>query len=123
MVDFEQILPILAAANPELNLSIENDEVRAGPPTLRQAVVEIYSPEFLTGHPDLTVEEFGAYMEMVRAFDEKIAKGEREAWEQVARQPTGVDDVLGRIKTTAAYLRKVCGDKKLPMRPRRTATA
>ena len=48
---------------------------------------------------------------------------ERETWEQVARQPAGVNDVIGRIQTTAAHLRKICEDAKLPLRPRRAAAA
>jgi sugar phosphate isomerase/epimerase len=123
MVDFGEVLPILAAANPELNLSIENEEVRAGPPNMRPAVIEIYNADFLAGHPDLSVEEFAAYMEMVRAFDQRIAQGERETWETVAGQPAGVDDVIARIKVSAAYLRQLCEKKGLPLRPRRTATA
>lgn len=119
MVDFKQILPILAAANPDLNLSIENDEVRDGPPWTHQMLVELYDPQFLAGHPDLTVEEFGAFMQMVREFDEQIARGERETWEQIAQQPAGADDVIDRIRASAAYLRQVCETAKLPLQGRR----
>lgn len=115
MVDFRHILPILAAANPNLHLSVENQEAKPVTYPLRRTVVEIYSPEFLAGHPDLTVEEYGAYMEMVRDFDTLIRSGERPDWETIAKGPNSVEQIEGSIRDSMAHLRAVCAEFGLPL--------
>lgn len=115
VVDFDTILPILAAANPDVNLSIEYQQERAGAPSLRHSVVEIYDQEFLAGHPDLTVEEFTAYMEMVRSFDLQIASGERADWETVAHRPLDADAVAQGIVASASHVRRICEAANLPL--------
>lgn len=82
IVDFEAILPILHDANPELNLSLEmaascEDKPRAANP--RQCI-EIDDPIWRAAHPDLTPEEYDAYMALVDAYEDRIATGEIEGW-------------------------------------------
>jgi sugar phosphate isomerase/epimerase len=118
VVDFSELLPILAAANPDLNLTIENDESLADRPRQRlRMVVEIYEPAFLAAHPDLTVEEFAAYMALVHAYDGSIARGERPDWQAWAARPFGYAETVDYIRRSAAHLRAVCAERGLPLAP------
>jgi len=82
IVDFAAILPILAAANPDLNLSLEmaascEDKPRAANP--RQCI-QIDDPVWRAAHPDLTVEELEAYMALVDGYEARITSGEIDDW-------------------------------------------
>ncbi len=83
IVDFGQILPILAAANPGLNLSLEitqstEDRPRRANPRQR---IEIDDPLWRAAHPDLTREEREAYDAMIDAYEARISSGEIPDWE------------------------------------------
>jgi sugar phosphate isomerase/epimerase len=109
VVEFRQLLPILAAVNPNLNLSIENDDShvdRQRPITRRR--IDIFDPLWLEGHPDLSLDEYGAYMEMVQEYGKKIASGEISDWQAYADRPYGYSETVAFIKTSAAYIRNVC---------------
>jgi sugar phosphate isomerase/epimerase len=111
VVDFRQLLPILAAANPDLNLSMENDDSQVDRPRpITRRRVDIFDALWLEGHPDLTVEEYGAYMEMVQEYGRKIAGGEVVPWEAYAARPYGYAETVAYIKESAAYLRGVCAE-------------
>lgn len=114
MVDFTQILPILAAANPRLNLPVENEIVRDGPMT-RPVIVEIDDPEFLDAHPDLTAEELEAYNDMVRSFQKLIDRGERPDWRRVADGPHDAETITRSICESMAHLREICINQGLPL--------
>ncbi|WP_406721110.1 sugar phosphate isomerase/epimerase family protein [Thioclava litoralis] len=82
IVDFAAILPILAEANPSLNLSLEmaascDDKPRAANP--RQCI-EIDDPVWRAAHPDLSAEEYDAYMALVDSYEMRIAEGKIEDW-------------------------------------------
>lgn len=109
VVDFAEIVPILAAANPDLHLTIENDQsLTDAPRPRRRMLVEVYDPEFLAGHPDLSVEELAAYLEMVQRYDERIAAGELPDWEAYAARPFGFAETVDYIGRSADHLRAVC---------------
>ncbi|MGW4824008.1 sugar phosphate isomerase/epimerase family protein [Streptomyces sp. NPDC004227] len=118
VMPFEQILPIIAEANPSMNLTIENAESaddfprRPGP-----ALIEVYDPEFLAGHPDLSVEELAAYLGMVRAYEQRIAKGEVLGLEAYADKPFGYHETVAFIKDSAAHLRAACDRAGVPVAP------
>lgn len=114
MIDLKTILPILAAANPNLNLSHENQDMTASPIT-RHGMIEIANPQFLAGHPDLTVEEFAAYTDLVDCFQQQVDKGEQPTLEQVAAGPFDFDAVCASIKRSLGYLRQVCTEADLPL--------
>lgn len=83
IVDFGSILPILWAANPDLNLSLEvaasvEDKPRKANP--RQCI-QIDDPAWRAGHPDLEPEELDAYLAMVDAYETRVASGEIPDWE------------------------------------------
>lgn len=116
-VDFNAILPILAQHNPHLNLSIENDSSHEDRPrTPVKMRIDIYDDEWRTAHPDLTKEEFDAFMSLVEDGDRRIAKGELENFERFAERRPGYVQTVEAIKQTAAHIRKICAEQNLPIR-------
>jgi sugar phosphate isomerase/epimerase len=116
VVDFESIVPILATANPTLNLTIENDESLDDLPRPRRLMeIEAFDRDFLAGHPDLTVDEFAAYMEMVHDFETSVAQGERPDFATYAAQPFGYAETVTYIKDSAAHIRDICVGQGLPL--------
>lgn len=122
IVDFRAILPITVAANPNLNLTVENaqsveDNRRKANP--RQCI-QIADPIWLTAHPDLSVEELAAYLDLIHAFEERVRGGEIPDWESYEaanygypsyeQQSYGYAETVGFIKESAAYLRQICGE-------------
>lgn len=120
VVDFRAVLPIIAAANPSLNLSIENYESFADRPRkVTRMIIEIADPDWLAGHPDLTPEEYAAYIEMVRVYGERIASGQvpdRKSWAEWVADNYGYAETVDYIKRSAAHIRSVCAEFDLPLR-------
>jgi hypothetical protein len=129
IVDFREILPIIAAANPEMNLTIENaasveDRPRAANP--RQCI-EIDDPVWIAGHPDMEPVERAAYLELVRRYEDRVASGEIPDWETYEtrnygypgyeRQSFGYPETLGFIQVCADHLRTICAELILPLDP------
>src|SRR5262245_61694714 len=105
VVDFRAILPILAEHRPELNLSIENPTTRGG-----IGITEIYDPVWAAAHPDLTVEEFAAWIRLVKGFEGRVARGETVAPEVLQATPFAYEDAVAYIKDGAALLRGIVAD-------------
>lgn len=127
IVDFAAILPILATANPDLNLSLEvaasvEDKPRKANP--RQCI-EIDDPLWRAGHPDLTAEELDAYMTMIDAYATRVASGEVPDWEgyeasqygypTYEHQSYGYDAAIGFIRQSAGHIRAICRDKGIAL--------
>ncbi|MDA8047394.1 MAG: sugar phosphate isomerase/epimerase [Actinomycetota bacterium] len=118
-VDFHQVLPILAAANPDLHLTMENrqpDENVAATypafgaarrPTVTGTLVEIFDTNWQAGHPDLTAAELAAYVRLALEGSHRIAKGEIATVEAVATDPFGHDQAIEFLQRGAAHLRVV----------------
>lgn len=119
VVDFSGILPILAAAKPDLNLSIENYESFTDRPrNPPRMIIEIADPAWLAGHPDLSVEEYAAYIRMVRDYAERIASGvvpDRKAYIAWAVENYHYDETVSYITKSAAHVRGICEAKGLPL--------
>jgi sugar phosphate isomerase/epimerase len=100
VVDFAAVLPILAEAKPDLNLSIEN-------PTNRSPLnyVQIWDPVWLAAHPDLTTDELAAYVHLVKRYEERVAHGEVEHPDAVQARPFGYDEAVAYIVDSAAHVR------------------
>jgi len=109
VVDFAAVVPILAAARPQLNLSIENPTSR-GPIGL----TEVYDPAWLAAHPDLTVSEFAAWTRLVRGFERRVERGQTVAPEVLQEQPFGYEDAVAYIKDAAALLRGLIAELPRP---------
>jgi sugar phosphate isomerase/epimerase len=120
IVDFATIIPILAKANPDLNLSLEvaasvEDKPRKANP--RQCI-EIDDPIWRAGHPDLTAEEHEAYLGLVDAFEKRVASGEVPDWEiyeasqygypSYEHQSYGFNEALTFIKASARHIEDIC---------------
>jgi sugar phosphate isomerase/epimerase len=116
VVEFAELLPVLAAANPTLNLSIENDESLDDRPRSRELTrIEIHNRDFLAGHPDLTDEELAAYVAMVEDFDRRVEQGEAPSPAQYAAQAFGYAETVTYIQDSAAHLRAICLAQQLPL--------
>lgn len=120
IVDFAATLPILAKANPKLNLSLEMAASCADKPrtkTPRQCI-QIDDPVWRAAHPDLTAEELAAYMAMIDTYEARVDAGEVEEWASYERrnygyptyehQPYRYDGAVAYIQTSAGHIRKVC---------------
>ncbi|MEA5455724.1 sugar phosphate isomerase/epimerase family protein [Sinomonas sp. JGH33] len=114
VVDFAQVVPIIVEANPSINLTIENAQSyldKKPSPTPR--VIEAFHPEFLAGHPDLTVEEYAAYLDMIERYRRRLESGEVPGWEAYLSQPYGYDEAVSSIQKAAALTRSILGDRVL----------
>lgn len=129
IVDFGAILPILHAANPDLNLSLEvaqscEDKRRA--PNPRQCI-EIDDPIWRAAHPDLTAAEYADYMAMVDAYERRVTSGEVPDWESYEREqygyPTyetqsyGFAEAIGFIRQSAGHIEAVCAEHGIVLSP------
>lgn len=133
IVDLAAILPIVAAADPAVNLSLEIAQSTADKPrgAWPRQCIEIDDPAWRAGHPDLTAEELEAYMAMVDAFEARIAAGEVEGWEAYEasrygwpgyeRQAYGFDGALAFIRDSARQVEAICTREGLPLERRRVA--
>lgn len=127
IVDFGAILPILAEANPDLNLSLEvaqsvEDKPRKANP--RQCI-ELYDPIWRAGHPDLTAEEQDAFLSMVDAYEKRVTSGAVPDWEvyeasqygypTYEHQSYGFNEAIVFIKSSARHIEKLCADKGIAL--------
>jgi sugar phosphate isomerase/epimerase len=119
IVDFARILPMLHAANPGLNLTIENaqswDEVLLTYPAFGMdlmpgrgmTTVEVFDPAWQALHPDFSVAEMSAYLALTHHCDELIAGGEVDGFEDTKRTSFTHDDAVAAARESAAYLRNL----------------
>lgn len=135
IVGFATILPILARANSELNLSLEiaascEDRPRRKNP--RQCI-QIDDPLWRAAHPDLTAAELEAYMAMVDAYETRVASGEIEDWAGYEhrnygypgyeQQSYGFDAAIGYIRKSVDHIRKFCATTGLSLQAPEMAAA
>ncbi|MGE0284215.1 MAG: sugar phosphate isomerase/epimerase family protein [Rhizobiaceae bacterium] len=127
IVDFATILPILAATNSELNLSLEiaqSVEDNRRQPNPRQCI-QLDDPIWRAGHPDLTAEELDAYLAMVDAYEQRVASGEIPNWEDYEssqygyptyeRQSYGFKEAIAFIKRSARHIEQICAEEGIPL--------
>lgn len=116
VVDFDSVLPIVASARPNVNLSIENDAPRSErtkPPS--RTIIEIDDPQFLAAHPDLTQEELHDYLALVDALAPRVESGEVMSYDEYAQQRFEYAESVAFIQDSAAHLRAVCRRQQLPL--------
>src|SRR5262249_51831958 len=104
--------------NPDVNLSIEppqpkEDQVR--PPSV--IWIDAFDPEFIEGHPDLTVAEYAAFMELVNEFTAKVKNGEIVDRATYLETPYDFEAAVSLITSGAEHLRKVCAEEGLALQP------
>ncbi|MBB6405732.1 sugar phosphate isomerase/epimerase [Arthrobacter sp. AZCC_0090] len=116
VVDFAGVLPIIVAANPTMNVTIENPQSYLDKtPSQRPRVIEAFHPEFLKGHPDLTVEELAAYLDMIHRYEQRVASGEVADWQSYLTQPYEYAEAVECIKTGARMARSIIGSAGFPL--------
>ncbi|MBB4105807.1 sugar phosphate isomerase/epimerase family protein [Allorhizobium borbori] len=129
IVDFDTIIPILAKANPDLNLSLEvaasvADKPRKANP--RQCI-QLEDPIWRAGHPDLTGEEQDAYIALVDAYEKRVKSGEVPNWEAYEatqygyptyeHQTYGYDQAVAFIRNSARHVRTICAEHGILLSP------
>ncbi len=127
IVDFAAILPILAKANPDLNLSLEvaasvEDKPRKANP--RQCI-QIDDPVWRAAHPDLNAEELDAYMALVDAFEIRVKSGEIPDWEAYEAseygyptyetQSYGYPQAVTFIRNSARFIEVLCRESGIEL--------
>ncbi|WP_427888188.1 sugar phosphate isomerase/epimerase family protein [Kribbella sp. GL6] len=119
-IDFASILPILNAANPNLNLTLETDRSHAdnppGTPELNM-LIELDDQGFLDGHPDLTVSELSEYLRMVRDYERRVRDGEVPTLDEYRAQPYGFDEAIVFINRSRDHVRSLCAAQGIPLTP------
>ncbi|SMG58080.1 Sugar phosphate isomerase/epimerase [Paraburkholderia susongensis] len=116
-VDFAAILPLLTAHNPDLNLSIENDMSHDDRPrTPVKMRIDIHDSEWSAAHPDLSPEEFDAFLALVKEGDRRVATGEVPDFETFAERRPGYAETIEDILDTARHIRRICKDFSLPLK-------
>jgi sugar phosphate isomerase/epimerase len=118
VLDYATILPILFEANPDMNLSIEPPQPKED--AVRPASViwiDAFDPEFLAGHPDLTVTEYAAFMQLVNEYTAKVNAGLIVDRATYLETPYDFDAAIALIKTGAEHLRKVCAETGVELKP------
>jgi sugar phosphate isomerase/epimerase len=110
VVDLDAILPIIFEANPEVNLSLELDEARpaavATASKPRRLEVSLYDPEWLVAHPDLTVDELAAYLQLVHAYETKMAAEGLDNYDEYAARPFGPAEAMTYLRTSVTNVRR-----------------
>lgn len=116
VVDYTAILKILAAAQPELNITIENSEpFENGPRLVKFNTLELAEPAFIAAHPDCTVEEYADFVDMIHAYEKRIAEGDVPPLVEDVRDfdyAAAVKDII----YSRDHLRGICEDLNLPLR-------
>ncbi|GAB7004999.1 sugar phosphate isomerase/epimerase [Nocardioides sp. AN3] len=104
VIDWPEVLRILAAHNPDLQLSIENSRDRTVMP------MHVEDEVWLAAHPDLTDEELAEVLRLTQEYEDRAARGELPTPEYLLSHPCGEAEQVRFIETTAAHLRAVLAD-------------
>jgi sugar phosphate isomerase/epimerase len=98
IIDWGQLLPLLAAHEPTLTLSIEDHKGLFGVP--------IYDPAWQALHPDLTAAELAELVRHARVVEARVARGELAAPAAYEAVPWA-EQALERLAATIAHLRAI----------------
>lgn len=120
VVDLVAILPILHDANPDLNLSLE---VRGygGAPSLpgrgpsTAAHISLYDPQWIAGHPDLTVEELIAFLDLTQKYENRVTAGEVPTYQAYEAQPWGLDQAWDYVRESRDHVRAAAEASGVPI--------
>lgn len=115
VVDFREILKVLADHNPTLNLSLECAGPRDATFVPRHTLLEVFDRDWLANHPDLSIEEYAAFLELVQAYGARITSGEVADWDAYVTAPFGYDESVATIRKSTSHLRAICAELKLPL--------
>ncbi len=108
LVDFTAVLYELNKYRPDLNLTIECDPPRLGAVKGEPHFLELYNPEWIVGHPDLSREEFASYFELARDYTERIRKGMVKPWQQHNADIFEYPEAIKCIESSRQHIENVC---------------
>jgi len=108
VVDFREILVELNRYNPDLTLSFEAQSPRNGKAPRTPMLIEVFDPEWIRAHPDLSTEEFAAYISLARAYADRISKGQRKSWEALNAERFEEEEARQAILSSRDYLDNLC---------------
>jgi hypothetical protein len=121
-IDLRAIVARLHAANPAVNLTIENaqpwNDVALTYPTFRTeliplrgcALVEVFDGDWLAAHPDMSVPELAAYLALAQRCGELVADGTLPTFEACTPETFGFAEAVGAVKESAAHLRALVAE-------------
>ncbi|SFB50575.1 Sugar phosphate isomerase/epimerase [Cohnella sp. OV330] len=110
IIDFKAVLKELNRYRPALNLSFECNPARGGRTPGTPHLIELYHPDWIAKHPDLTREEYAAYYELVRAYTERIRGGEAKSWQQMNEEPYEYEQAADTVRASRSYIDGLCGE-------------
>jgi sugar phosphate isomerase/epimerase len=105
VVDFPVLVPLLLAANPALNLSLETDEPRPAARPALTMLIETAHPGFRRAHPDVTADEFAAWEDLVRSCEARVGRAELPDHATYGTAPYGYAEAAGYIRRSAEVIR------------------
>jgi hypothetical protein len=104
IIEWAAILPILFESAPDLHLSIEDHR--------GFMLLEIYDPEWLNAHPDLTTAELAQVVHLAQLSEEKIARGEIIPLAAYDAEPWS-EQKIRRLEASRDYLRSIIAARGL----------
>lgn len=119
IVPFADILPLVVAANPQINLTLEISQSCADKPKAKapRQCIQIDDPLWIAGHPDMDAAERAAYLALMDAVDARLAAGTLEPWDAYERRvydypdyrtPSfGFEAAKAYIDTSAQHIRSI----------------
>jgi sugar phosphate isomerase/epimerase len=105
VVDFGVLVPLLLAANPGLNLSLETDEPRPAGRAALTMLIETGHPDFRPAHPDVSDDEVAAWEELVRSCEARVNRGELADHAAYGTAPYGYAEAAEYIRRSAEVIR------------------
>ncbi|KHL94504.1 sugar phosphate isomerase [Paenibacillus sp. IHB B 3415] len=107
-VDFRAVLTELNRYNPDVTLSFEAQVSRNGRIPGEPMLIEIYDPEWIQGHPDLTREDYAAYYELARNYTEGIRSGEFKSWQTLNAERFEEEEAVQAVVSSRIYMDRLC---------------
>jgi sugar phosphate isomerase/epimerase len=118
VIDFDAVVPLLHAANPELNLTIENNYSLSDQPLIYRNTIELFDPEWRAAHPDLTEDELEAYLAMLEAYTTRVEQEGLPDFDTYHNAPFQYEETVRWITDSADHLRAACRRNAIPLQSR-----
>lgn len=123
VVDLAWILPVLFEHNPDLNLSLEIAEAREDGDvplitTRRATGIALYDPEWIAGHPDLTVPELARWLSLAQECENAVVDGRMMAPAAYEARTFGADEAWTWVDESLAYVRATAAQSGIPLSSR-----
>ena len=101
VVDYDAILPVLAAHRPSLHFSIENQT------DARVNTFEFFNRAWHASHVDLATAEVAELVGLINDFQRRVDRGDVAGLAEYGAHPFGHAEAVASLQTSADYLRAV----------------